>query len=152
MADVRRVIRMTEAEVWRFIEERRNLQVASLNRDGSPHLTTLWFAVDDATVVFDTYAKAQKAVNLLRDPRVSVLLESGSTYRELCGVSIKGKAELVEDDETNIELKVRIGMRYSPDGREEDLRAQAIKSRAKRIVIRVVPEKIVSWDHRKLAT
>ena len=90
-------IRMSQDEMWEFIRGQKSLQVATLNRDGSPHLTTLWFAVVDGEIVFETFAKSQKIVNLERDPRIAVLLEDGSAYDELRGVSITGRAELQRD-------------------------------------------------------
>jgi PPOX class probable F420-dependent enzyme len=150
MADARERIRMSENEVWDFLSERRNLQVATLNRDGSVHLTTLWFALDGKSIVFDTYAKSQKAVNLARDPRITVLAEAGSDYAELRGVSMRGTAEVVADAAKSCELKVHIARRYDPDASEEALAEQARRTRGKRIVVRVTPRRIASWDHRKL--
>ena len=150
VSNTRKRIRMSEAEVWEFLNECRNLQVASLNRDGSPHLTTLWYAVDHNCIVFDTYAKSQKAVNVQRDPRVGLLVEAGDSYETLRGVSVNGVAEFVTDAELSCALKVKIGKRYFHEVPEDTLREQAQASRGKRVVIRVKPGKIVSWDHRKL--
>lgn len=148
MAKSRDRIRMTDEELRDFLEAEKTLQVATLDRDGAPHLTTLWFAVVDNHIVFHTYGKSQKIVNLKRDPRIAVLLEAGTTYGELRGVSIQGRAELIED-----ELKYRyaaaVSRRYS-DRPEEQIEAATRKTAAKRTVVRVIPEKTVSWDHRKL--
>jgi len=73
-------IAMSEEEIWAFIEKQKSLQVATLNKDGSVHLTTLWFAIVDGALVFETFTKSQKIVNLKRDPRIAVLLEAASRY------------------------------------------------------------------------
>jgi PPOX class probable F420-dependent enzyme len=83
-------IRMSEPEVWDFIASRRSMQVATLGRDGAPHLTTLWFALVDRAIVFETFSKSQKVRNLERDPRIALLFEDGVEYGELRGVSING--------------------------------------------------------------
>lgn len=150
MVHQRRRIRMSADEAWDFLGECRNLQVATLNRDGSPHLSTLWFAPIEGAVVFDTYAKSQKAVNVAREPRVAVLAEMGTVYEDLRGVSINGVAEIVRDPTLERALKVQIARRYSPGTPLEDLERRADKTSGKRIVIRLAPRKIVSWDHRKL--
>ena len=106
MADQRTGIRMSDKEAWAFIGECRNLQFATLNKDGSPHQTTLWFGIDDEAIFFDSYVKAQKAVNVLRDPRVSLLFEKGIEYGELRGVAVSGKAELVKDSAQSVALVV----------------------------------------------
>lgn len=143
-------IRMTDEEVWAFIEERKSLQVATLNRDGSPHLTTLWFAVVDGAIVFETFTKSQKIVNLKRDPRIAVLVEDGLEYGELRGVSINGTAELHSDPAKVHELAAQVMFRQNPDVPREALEEAAERLARKRTAVVVRPEKIVSWDHRKL--
>ena len=70
---------MSDDEIWKFIEERKSLQVATIGADGAPHLTTLWFAIVDGEIVFETFTKSQKIVNLRRDPRIAVLVEDGAS-------------------------------------------------------------------------
>jgi PPOX class probable F420-dependent enzyme len=143
-------IRMTEEEMWKFIEEQKSLQVATLNKDGSPHLTTLWFAIVDGALVFETYSKSQKIVNLERDPRIAVLVEDGDTYDQLRGVSINARAELVTDPERMHQLALEVMVRNQPELTREQLDGVAKKMAAKRTGVIVRPEKVVTWDHRKL--
>ena len=70
---------MTDDEVAAFVEARLSLQVGTIERDGSIHLSTLWYAVIGGNVVFETYNRSQKIVNLERDDRITVLLEDGTT-------------------------------------------------------------------------
>jgi len=150
MANRRDQIRMTEEEIWKFVEERKSLQVATLNRDGTPHLTTLWFAVVDGEITFETFSKSQKIVNLRRDPRIAVLLEAGSDYSELRGVSFNGTALLHSDPEVVHRYAFAVMRRNQPDLPEDTLEAVARDMSTKRTVVVVKPEKIVTWDHRKL--
>jgi PPOX class probable F420-dependent enzyme len=144
-------IRMTDEELWKLIEERKSLQVATLNRDGSPHLTTLWFAIVDGKIVFETYTKSQKVVNLERDPRIAVLVEAGTGYNELRGVSISGTAEVVKDPERVHVIAREVMRRNHPGVAKDEVDELARRMAAKRSGVIVHPEKIVSWDHRKLA-
>ncbi len=147
----RDAIRMTDEEIWQFIASRKNLQVATLNKDGSVQLTTLWFALVDDAIVFETFTKSQKVVNLKRDPRITVLVEDGDTYDQLRGVSINGRADLVEDPPAVERFAMAIVAKNNPEVPEE-MRAEAAKMMArKRTVVIVRPERIASWDHRKLA-
>lgn len=143
-------IRMTEKEIRAFIEERRSLQVATLNRDGSPHLTTLWFAVVDGDIVFETFTKSQKVVNLKRDPRIAVLLEDGTKYSELRGVSINGRAELHDDPEVVHGYALAVMRRNQPEIPEASLDQAARAMAAKRTAVVVRAERTISWDHAKL--
>jgi len=143
-------IRMSDDEVWKFIEERKSLQVATIGADGAPHLTTLWFAIVDGDIVFETFSKSQKIVNLRRDPRIAVLVEDGTSYNELRGVAINGRAELHSDPEVVHPYALAVMRRNQPEIPEEHLDAAAKMMAAKRTAVVVKPEKIVSWDHRKL--
>jgi PPOX class probable F420-dependent enzyme len=140
---------MTEAEIADFLAPPRNLQVATINRDGTPHLVTMYYAVIDDRVAFWTYRKSQKVLNLQRDPRITVLVEDGTSYGELRGVSIAGRANLSEDREAVMDIGKRIFVRYFGDLNEATM-AGVEASGAKRIAITVEPERVVSWDHRKL--
>jgi PPOX class probable F420-dependent enzyme len=150
MAKRRDAMRMTDEEMWKFIEERKSLQVATLGRDGAAHLTTLWFAIVDGEIVFETFTKSQKIVNLKRDPRIAVLLEAGTEYSELRGVSINGKAELHSDPEVVHPYALAVMKRNQPDIPEAALDQVAKQLSSKRTAVIVKPERIVSWDHRKL--
>jgi len=144
-------IRMSEKEISTFLDECQTIIINSIGPDGVPHPMPMWFAVDDAgAVVMSTFSKSQKIHNLERDPRVSLLAEDGSEYAELRGVVIYGRAELLPDPERVTDILVRVTGRSTP---VEDVQAlrQAVQGTArKRTGIRVLPEKIVSWDHRKL--
>jgi PPOX class probable F420-dependent enzyme len=146
----REQIRMSDDEVQAFLEAGRDLQVASINADGTPHLVTMWYAVRDGEVAFWTYAKSQKIVNLRRDPRVTVLVATGDIYDELKGVSINGRAELVEDRDEVIRFGEAVYERYWGPLDNDAVREGVRTMGAKRVVVVVKPEKVVSWDHSKL--
>lgn len=141
---------MSEAEISAFLAEAHSLQVATLGKDGAPHLTTVWFAVHEGAILFETYGKSQKVVNLQRDPRIAVLAEDGRTYDQLRGVSINGTAEVIEDNpERTALMRVLVDHHFSGQA-AKSLDELAGRMAEKRVVIRVKPDKIMSWDHRKL--
>jgi PPOX class probable F420-dependent enzyme len=143
-------IQMTKDEIAAFIQERKSLQVATLNRDGSVHLTTLWFAVVDGDIVFETYSRSQKIVNLRRDPRIAVLLEDGVAYNELRGVSINGHAELHSDPAVVHGYALAVMKRNQPEIPPAALDQVAKQMAAKRTAVVVKAERTISWDHGKL--
>lgn len=150
MPSRRNQIRMDDGEIWKFIESRKSLQVATLNKDGSPHLTTLWFGIHDGDIAFETFTKSQKIVNLRRDPRIAVLVEDGEQYNELRGVAINGHAELYDDPAVVFRYALAVTRKNNPGLAPEQQEAAAKMLSQKRTAVVVKPEKIVSWDHRKL--
>jgi PPOX class probable F420-dependent enzyme len=151
MAKQRDAIRMTDAEVKAFVEECRSMIVATNGKSGFPHLTTLWFAQVDGAYVFETYGASQKVVNLRRDPRVSLLWEAGEAYDELRGVTVEGKAEIVDEGQRLIDLMRAVVARNTPQISGEMLEKHVAGMARKRVAIVVRPHKTISWDHRKLA-
>jgi general stress protein 26 len=152
----RRDISMTSAEIEAFLDEPRILQVASLGRDGWPHLAAMWFVVENGNVVFRSFTKSQKIVNLQRNPNVTVLAEAGERYDELRGVMIKGTADLIDDPAYVLSIYGKLSARYPMAGPEpvelsdEALEAAFGRFAAKNTAVVVRPRSIASWDHRKL--
>ncbi len=147
-------IRMTDAEIRDFLRTSKTIILSSIGPDGVPHPMPMWFAADDdLTVSMATFRGTQKIVNLRRDPRVSLLVEAGREYSELRGVVIYGTAELSEDTDAII---ATLAAASQKDAAETDAETRAAmregmkKSASKRILIRVKPDRIVSWDHSKL--
>jgi PPOX class probable F420-dependent enzyme len=150
MSKRRELIRMTEAEMWSFIDGCKSLQVATINKNGTPQLTTLWFAIVDGAIIFETFTKSQKIVNLKRDPRISVLVEDGDVYNELRGVAINGRAELYDKPEDVFRYALAVTRKNNPGLSDEQQNAAAKIMSQKRTAVVVKAEKIVSWDHRRL--
>ena len=146
----RDIIRMTEAEVESYLTSGRDLQVASINADGTPHLVTMWFALVDGDLCFWTYGRSQKIVNLQRDPRVTVLVADGDVYEQLRGVSVAGTATVIEDrDEVNA-IGEAVFEKYWMPITDEAVREGVYAMGAKRLGVRISLDKVVSWDHSKL--
>ncbi|WP_067669471.1 pyridoxamine 5'-phosphate oxidase family protein [Nocardia miyunensis] len=140
---------MSDDEVTGFLERSRIITLATLGPKGLPHLTAMWYGLVDGEIWFETKAKSQKAVNIRRDPRVTVLVEAGGSYDQLRGVSIEGHAEIVDDAEALFKVGISVWERYTGPYTEE-LRPMVEAMLNKRVAIRIVPERTRSWDHRKL--
>jgi len=141
---------MSETEIDDFISGQKSLQVATISRDGTPHLSTLWFDIVDGNIVFETFTKSQKIKNLERDNRISCLLEDGLEYEKLRGVQINGIAELYTESDDVHTLARGVMARNNPDIPEEMLDDIAKAMSAKRTAVVVKATKVISWDHGKL--
>ena len=79
MPSRRELIQMSEAERSAFLRSHKTMTIVSNGPGGYPHPMPMWFALDaDGGVRMTTFRKSQKVMNLRRDPRVSLLVESGA--------------------------------------------------------------------------
>jgi PPOX class probable F420-dependent enzyme len=145
-------IKLTEAEQAELLASQRVVTVASHGPRGYPHLMPLWYVVRDGTIWIWTYAKSQKVKNLERDPRCTLLVETGHEYSELRGIQIEAEAEIHREPEVIVDFAKELTLRYSEgiDSIEGDA-AEALKAQApKRVAISFEPKRVATWDHRKL--
>jgi PPOX class probable F420-dependent enzyme len=141
---------MTPAEVEAFLQERHPMTMCTIGPDGSIHAVGMWYGFLEGAMAVESKAKAQKVVNVRRDPRVTCMVQAGESYEELRGVSIMGTGEIVEEPERIWELGVSVVDRYY--GPYTDALKPAVEAMIhKRVVIKVNPERVISWDHRKLS-
>ena len=152
MAAGRQAVQLDDAEIAEFLASHLKVQIGTLDASGGPHLTTLYYVLDDeGRIAFWTYGASQKIVNLRRDPRIACLVEEGDEYFDLRGVSIRGTARLVEDYDgiraigRKVVTAMAGGADLGPDG-DAIVDAQA----RKRVGVIVEPAKVASWDHSKL--
>jgi hypothetical protein len=112
----------------------------------------LWYVPRDGEIWIYTYAKSQKVRNLERDPRATLLAETGHEYSELRGVEIEAEAEIHRDLDTVFQLAQELTLRYAgDDAAMDDDALEALKAQArKRVAVRLEPKRVATWDHRKL--
>ncbi len=145
----REKIAMTGPEASDFLVAHSKMQLATIGRDGAPHLVSMFYAVLDGRIAFWTYRASQKARNMQRDHRVTCLVEDGVDYFELQGVQVRGRVEIVDDPAEVLRIggAISAGLSGIPEeGRDEYVAYTA----RKRLGYYVKPARISSWDHRKL--
>ncbi|MGH8009611.1 MAG: pyridoxamine 5'-phosphate oxidase family protein [Candidatus Binatia bacterium] len=141
-----RKIQLTPDEQAAFLQEPHKAALATVDKDGFPHVVAMGFLAKDGALYMTSYAKAQKVVNIRRNPKVGVMIETGQSYAEFRGLMIRGHCEIISD-RALVEMVIRAarekqGNPVSP--------TEAINSAPKRVVLKITPEKIASWDHTKL--
>jgi PPOX class probable F420-dependent enzyme len=147
----RDLVKMTETEIAELLAASKKVQVATVNPDGSPHLTTLFYVVQDGQIAFWTYGRSQKIRNLERDPRITCLVETGDDYFELRGVSVTGTARLVTDEPGIREIGAAVASRMVDGADLGDIGRNEVERQVrKRVGVVVVPSRTASWDHRKM--
>jgi PPOX class probable F420-dependent enzyme len=145
-------IKLTEAEQTELLDTERVVIVSSIGPRGWPHSMPMWFTVRHGEIWIWTFAKSQKVKNLERDPRATLLIETGTEYTELRGIQIEADAELIRDTPAVADFGKELTIRYAEgiDSIEGDA-AEALEAQAaKRVAIRFKAKRTATWDHRKL--
>jgi PPOX class probable F420-dependent enzyme len=145
-------IKLTEEEQRDLIEGERIVVVSSIGPRGWPHAMPLWYVPRDGEIWIWTYAKSQKVRNLERDPRATLLIETGHEYNELRGVQIEAEAEVIRDVDEIVDFAKELTVRYSEgiESVEGDAAAGLLAQAPKRVAIHFHPKRVASWDHSKL--
>jgi PPOX class probable F420-dependent enzyme len=148
----RDLIKLSAAELLELLDSERVAVVTSIGPRGWPHSMPLWFVPRDGEVWIWTYAKSQKVRNLERDPRATILVETGHEYGELRGAMIEAEGEIHRDLDTVLGFAEELTIRYAEgiSSVEGDARAGLEAQAPKRVAIRFRAVRTASWDHRKL--
>jgi PPOX class probable F420-dependent enzyme len=144
-------IRMSDEELRAFLAEQMIVSCATIGPRGRPHLVSLWYTPDGTELSGWTYAKSQKARNLERDARATLQVEDGVQYQELRGVMMECEVEIESEPERVAEFGLALFKRYGGGGElAPEVRDMVVRQAEKRIGLRFLPTRIVSWDHSKL--
>ena len=148
----REQIRMSDGEVRELLDSERVVIATSNGPHGWPHSMPLWYVPREGEVWIWTYAKSQKVRNLERDPRATLLIETGHEYTDLRGVMIEAEAVLHRDFETVVGFAEELTLRYAQgiSSVEGDAKAALEAQAPKRVAIQFRPRRTATWDHRKL--
>ena len=147
----RNAIKLERDEAVRYLQDSRRIVLATNGHDGCPHLVAMWYVVKDGDLLMTTYGKSQKAVNIKRDPRATVLADSGEQYDQLKGLMLRGRAEIIEGDvDLTADVLRMVGAKMSGVSVSADQNEMLLAQARKRVVIRFTPEKTASWDHAKM--
>jgi nitroimidazol reductase NimA-like FMN-containing flavoprotein (pyridoxamine 5'-phosphate oxidase superfamily) len=133
----RQEIQLSPDEQAAFFRERKKAALATIDGDGFPHVVAMNYFTREA----------QKVVNIRRNPKVALMVEAGDEYAELRGVMIRGRCEILEGEAA---VRAAFEGRAVTQTNPAPVNPGAAASAPKRVVLKIVPEKIVSWDHRKL--
>ncbi|MCZ4100625.1 pyridoxamine 5'-phosphate oxidase family protein [Streptomyces sp. SID13666] len=144
-----RRIMMTPHEVDAFLAEQRTCRVATVSKDGRPHVGALWFAWDGESLWLYSIVRSQRWTDLLRDPRVSVVIDDGVEYGELRGIELSGTVEFIGEaprtgepvPELDAPERLFSAKNFGLDTMPHD---------GRHAWLRLTPERMASWDFSKI--
>jgi general stress protein 26 len=140
-------IQLTPEEQAAFLQEGHKAALATLDKDGFPHVVAMGFMAKDGAIYMTSYRKAQKVLNIRRNPKVGIMVEAGKNYGDFRGLMIRGHCKIIEDP---VLVATTIQTVQALQGSKSETPREAILSAPKRVILKITPEKITSWDHTKL--
>jgi nitroimidazol reductase NimA-like FMN-containing flavoprotein (pyridoxamine 5'-phosphate oxidase superfamily) len=140
---------LTSQEIESFLKETKIARFCSFNEDGTIHATPVWFLYENGQILLVTPYTSRKARNVRRNKNVTILVDiEGPPVK---GVIIYGKTEVAPSlgygDEYASEV-LRLLEKYVPRDKAE-AHARSLRKLTKWVMIRVIPERIVSFDYSK---
>jgi nitroimidazol reductase NimA-like FMN-containing flavoprotein (pyridoxamine 5'-phosphate oxidase superfamily) len=150
---------MSDDEVATFLQTHWWMVIGTQGPGGFPHLVSMAYGFLDGRLAFTSFAKAQKVVNLRRDPRITCLVEEGQDdYALIRGVQISGTVEIIEGAESAMAVaRSGLAQKVASRGPAAEATAEEITAisrveelAAKRATVVVTPVRTISWDHRRL--
>jgi len=143
-------IKMSPEEIDDFLHGVHTMNCATFGADGNIHLVAMWYGFLEGAPALETKAKSQKVANLRRNPRITCLIEEGTSYDQLVGVEMVGTAEIIDDPERMFELGISVFERHNGVEYTPEMKPFVEQMLHKRVVVKINVDKYVSWDHRKL--
>ena len=145
-----RKIAMSDEELSAFLADERTARVASVGPTG-PHVTPLWFIWHEGALWLYSLTRSQRWTDIVRAPRVAVVVDAGHDYGELRGaeiagdVTIVGETPRVGEPEPRLDAVERLFARKYAS-------ADQLHYDGRHAWMRVEPAEIRSWDFRKLGS
>jgi PPOX class probable F420-dependent enzyme len=142
---------LADALVRELLEARLVGVFCTTEAGGVIHAVPMWFALVGDTIALATSSRSRKAANLAVEPRATLVVHDSRPGTDICGVSIRGRAEIVEGTAGHA-LVDAIHARYvSPEGLSLPAAEEFLASDD--VALRLAPESAFTWDERaSLAT
>jgi len=137
--------KMTPGEVDAFLDSRPGwIALTTISKSGHPHTVPIGYFRKGEAVYIGCRAGTQKLKNIERNPKVSLMLEAGSTMQDIKGLLIQGNAEVILDPVEQLPLlRESMKQRGTPEDR------LPTEARPGAAYIKVTPVKVISWDYAK---
>lgn len=122
-----------------FLQEKRFAVLATLNADGTPQLTTMWYLLEGDEIIMNTKVGRLKERNMRRNPHISVCFENGYSY-----LTISGSVEMIDDPHTAQADIARLSARYhGAEKAKQQMETQF--SKEQRVTLRLKCKHVVEY-------
>ena len=123
-------------KVTAYLKDKHIGKIATVMKDGSPHVTPIWYMLDHGRILVNTTTNRVKYFNIKRDGRVCFLVDSGYPY-----VILFGKARIAKERDGKKDIEA-LAIRYTGpvQGRKS---ARETYWKQPRASIEITPERVV---------
>ncbi|HXL37756.1 MAG TPA: PPOX class F420-dependent oxidoreductase [Ktedonobacteraceae bacterium] len=123
-----------------YLQELHFAVLATINQDGTPQLTTMWYLLEDeGSILMNTKVGRAKERNMRRDPRISICIEDGYDF-----LTINGTVEMIDDPEIAQNDIYRLSRRYHGEAKARRQMEEQF-SKETRVTLRLKPESIIEY-------
>ena len=146
-------ITLDDQELDEFLNNGHTLILTTVDKDGFPHSTPVWYVYMDGHLHARGRTQSQKHQNILRNGKVCGLVETGDLWRELKAVMIRGTVELVEDADVQRRYDELLDAKYRAFRETRAAMPSATRKHysAAKVYWKIVPEKrTATWDNAKI--
>ena len=134
--------KMTNDEYKEFIlEGTKTGKLSTVRKDGRPHVTPIWFDLDEGDLIFNTHIDSVKYKNMARDPRVAIAIDDQKPPYSY--VVVEGTVRFSADPQEVLQWATRIGGRYMGEDQAEAYGKR--NSSEGEIIVRITPTKILAY-------
>ncbi len=151
-----RIPDMTKQEILDFLSRPHIAKLATVNAEGNPQVSPVWFYFDGNALYVATYKEAAKVANIRKNRNISVLIDSAEGGVMLKAVIFRGKANLVEGERAKRIEKI-IYDKYLPETLVKanpvaaEFKSAVINDPTSTVSIEISPARIIAWDYTKMS-
>ena len=133
--------KMTPEEIKRFLTQgTRTGKLATVRKDGRPHVAPIWFVLDGDDLIFNTWHSSVKAQNLRRDNRATVCVDDENP--PFAFVLVEGVVSFNDDPVDSLPWATRIARRYMGEEQAEAFgRRNSVEGE---LLVRLKPTKVIA--------
>lgn len=126
-----------------FLKKQKILHLATMNRNGTPHLVPVWYKYIGKKFYIGTNTTTNKAKNIIKNNKVCFCIDAG-VWSPIDGVMGIGKAKIIKDKIKVKKIAGQILLRYF-----KTLKGKSAKQLLDQTdcIIQITPLKVTSWHY-----
>lgn len=140
-------INMTPEEIKVFLADNKVCRMATVDKDGMPHVVPMWYVILDGEIYIETTGTTKKVKNVESTKKTAIIVDAGDSLYDYRGVMMQGETEILNEKAFFKRFREALSQRYF--GSDEHPGYKLLTSMPNRVLLKFVPKQTASWDYRK---